>query len=725
MNINDIILPLCPITGDIMEDPVTTPDGNTYERSAIETWLQSNNIEPQTLNFLVKSQLVPNRVLKDLYDNYIKLKNTAEDTIEEFILERTPLTLMINVKKNNNLFDILIKIHSSETEEEDKQDIIVCLDNSGSMATGVDKPGSEQTGLSIMDIVKHGVKTVINTCNVNQRIGITSFSYEGEIRCPLTQANESGKMKLLKSLDDIIPDGTTNLYDGIIKSWDILESRNKKNIKSTVILFTDGQPNSDPPRGYIPELKYLKEKNKGKYISDINIYTFGNNVDSNLSDQIARETEGKFGFMPDSSLIGDLLTHQIAATRNTRAKNNTLKIEIDNVNEFIIPNSIDYIKSSSNSIQINVGDILYGQDRNFVFSVKLNDDNIKIFASLDYNEDNTDTYLNLQTETITETNDFTELIYNKKRLELVDTITYIINYLDCNDLKSANNELTTFLTSFLPEYGHDNRLSLMKEDLIGQIKLAINPSYYSTWGHHYLLSIRRAYQLEQCNNFKDKGIQHFGSKLFNKILDEADVIFNKMPPPKVSRPIHSSIPQQPINMMTFNSRYNNSCFHGFSLVTMSDNTKKKVEDIIKGDIIKLGNGNTSIIECVIKTITNNNLIALNNSLHLTPYHPVKINHLWYFPINLPLAKESELECNAIYSFILNDRGNKSGILIGDIECATLGHGLTDENIIHPFFGTEKVIDNLKESNTYKDGLIILKENSLERDQNNLVYKINI
>lgn len=35
---------LCPITMEIMVDPVIAMDGHTYERVAIENWLQVNDI---------------------------------------------------------------------------------------------------------------------------------------------------------------------------------------------------------------------------------------------------------------------------------------------------------------------------------------------------------------------------------------------------------------------------------------------------------------------------------------------------------------------------------------------------------------------------------------------------------------------------------------------------------------------------------------------------------
>jgi Mg-chelatase subunit ChlD len=720
-------LPVCPITGEIMKEPVTTPDGNTYEKEAILQWLHNHNTEPQTRNILSANQLVPNRALKVLYENYMSTININDTNMDSFEIERIPLTLNATILKTNETkFDILVNIESKESDDEDFQDIILCLDNSGSMGNSADKKGSgENTGLTILDILKHGVKTIINTSNSKQRIGIVSFSDEGVIRCPLTTANESGKQQLIRSLDLINPDGMTNLYDGIIKSWSLLESRDMKNRKSTVIVFTDGEPNQNPPRGYIPQLKMLKDRNGGKYISDINIYTFGNNVNSTLSDEITRETGGTYGYMPDSSFIGDLLEHKVASIRTCRAKKAVLDIQIEDLKEFNISEGLEYVKTSNNSIQIIVGDILYGQDRNFVISFELKtNNNPQFIASLDYNEDNTDTFLNIQTETFTHTSDYSELIYNKTRHELVKTISYMINYIDCNDYNSARAELYMFISN-IPTI-NDERLTKMNEDLKGQIALAIDTMYYNVWGRHYLLSLRRAYQIEQCNNFKDFGIQHFGSKLFQKILNDADDIFTTMPPPKPSRTRYSSsntysIPQQPVDMTSFNSRYNNSCFHGSSLVKMKGDPYKIVSNISKGDFVTLANGKISKVECVVKTVFEynyNDLLTINDSLHLTPYHPIKINGKWCFPNDIPSSKQSDLDCDAIYSFILEDRGNGSGMLIGDIECATLGHGITgDITISHPFFGTEEVINNLKLSPEYSNGLVILKENSLIRDSN--------
>ncbi|RLN36830.1 hypothetical protein BBJ28_00016863 [Nothophytophthora sp. Chile5] len=62
----------CPLSLELMDDPVTTPDGNTYERAMIEQHLQINGcFDPLTRMPLTKAQLHPNRALKQLMETLL------------------------------------------------------------------------------------------------------------------------------------------------------------------------------------------------------------------------------------------------------------------------------------------------------------------------------------------------------------------------------------------------------------------------------------------------------------------------------------------------------------------------------------------------------------------------------------------------------------------------------------------------------------------------------
>ena len=55
---------ICPITQEVMHDPVFASDGFTYERSAIEGWLVSHSTSPLTNNQLPSNAVIPNHSLK-------------------------------------------------------------------------------------------------------------------------------------------------------------------------------------------------------------------------------------------------------------------------------------------------------------------------------------------------------------------------------------------------------------------------------------------------------------------------------------------------------------------------------------------------------------------------------------------------------------------------------------------------------------------------------------
>ena len=62
----DTTMLICPITKSIMEDPVMCDKGYTFERVAIERWLEDSLTNPITRDYLDKSMLRPNRIVKDI-----------------------------------------------------------------------------------------------------------------------------------------------------------------------------------------------------------------------------------------------------------------------------------------------------------------------------------------------------------------------------------------------------------------------------------------------------------------------------------------------------------------------------------------------------------------------------------------------------------------------------------------------------------------------------------
>eukprot|EP00282_Hemiselmis_andersenii_P030227 CAMPEP_0169451766 /NCGR_PEP_ID=MMETSP1042-20121227/13873_1 /TAXON_ID=464988 /ORGANISM="Hemiselmis andersenii, Strain CCMP1180" /LENGTH=117 /DNA_ID=CAMNT_0009563701 /DNA_START=112 /DNA_END=461 /DNA_ORIENTATION=+ len=67
---------LCPITGEVMVDPVVCDDGHTYEKAAIQNWFNQDQfadtdpISPNTGAPLLSRRLVRNHALRKIIDEW-------------------------------------------------------------------------------------------------------------------------------------------------------------------------------------------------------------------------------------------------------------------------------------------------------------------------------------------------------------------------------------------------------------------------------------------------------------------------------------------------------------------------------------------------------------------------------------------------------------------------------------------------------------------------------
>src|SRR5688500_13856358 len=74
---------LCPITHELMTDPVATADGQIYERKAIAQWLQEHNTSPLTNEKLAHKILTVIPFVKKQIQSY--LEKTKVCTATEFL----------------------------------------------------------------------------------------------------------------------------------------------------------------------------------------------------------------------------------------------------------------------------------------------------------------------------------------------------------------------------------------------------------------------------------------------------------------------------------------------------------------------------------------------------------------------------------------------------------------------------------------------------------------
>ena len=65
---------ICPITSEIMTDPVSTSDGFTYERAAITEWLRTKDTSPKTGATLESKILIPNYSHRSMIRRFVEAR---------------------------------------------------------------------------------------------------------------------------------------------------------------------------------------------------------------------------------------------------------------------------------------------------------------------------------------------------------------------------------------------------------------------------------------------------------------------------------------------------------------------------------------------------------------------------------------------------------------------------------------------------------------------------
>ena len=167
-------------------------------------------------------------------------------------------------------------------------------------------------------------------------------------------------------------------------------------------------------------------------------------------------------------------------------------------------------------------------------------------------------------------------------------------------------------------------------------------------------------------------------------------------------------------ILPFTLDFGASCVHEKSMVTMADETKKMAKNIQKGDEVKTNHGKSKV-KCILKTKLINsfgNFVKLDSGLLITPWHPVKINGNWGFPIHNS-SKFVQKECQAVYSFLLE---NDHVLLIDNTEVCGLAHNFKGGVIEHDYYGTDKVVKDLEKMKGYNQGLVEVQQgNCIIRD----------
>ena len=242
----------CPITGDLMKDPVIDPDGHSYEKDAIIKWLSTRNVSPMTRNTLFSTDLRPNLTLKNciesirdqLSEDQLKIASRIfEEENVEFMDNLKDLTTNISINDNT----LCVSISIPDVKVRPPVDICLTIDVSGSMGSAAtlkgDKGETINHGYSVLSVTVCAAKTVLSSLNENDNISIVVYTDKAHILVDYWSVTNENKQLIGAMLDKLVPLSTTNLWSGLKESLDILRTKSPKTRMKGIFLISVGVPN--------------------------------------------------------------------------------------------------------------------------------------------------------------------------------------------------------------------------------------------------------------------------------------------------------------------------------------------------------------------------------------------------------------------------------------------------------------------------------------------------
>jgi len=179
---------------------------------------------------------------------------------------------------------VVTTIQANWTTQKRRVDAMLILDRSGSMNQSVG-------GTTKIDGAKAGLKDFVKLFNDDDKVGLTIFSTQSDVLTPIDQLGPK-RQNTLNSIDGIIAEGDTRLFNTIAEQRNALQNAQSKNIKVLIVLTdgedTAGQMNLDQLLQQIS----LTGENAG---TGVKIYTiaYGDGANSDALTKIANAAGGK------------------------------------------------------------------------------------------------------------------------------------------------------------------------------------------------------------------------------------------------------------------------------------------------------------------------------------------------------------------------------------------------------------------------------------------------
>jgi Ca-activated chloride channel family protein len=244
--------------------------------------------------------------------------------------------------KGYQLLRIGIKAREISAHDRKQANLVFVIDVSGSMARE-----------DRLELVKRSLRVLVDELRPSDRIGIVVYGDNGRVLLEPTslgpdrrddddapaqrdgwknpprndEAPGAGRERILRAIDNLHPDGSTNAEEGLLLGYDMAGRTYRGGAINRVILCSDGVANVGQTGS-----ESILNRVRGEAAKGIQITTIGfgmGNYNDVLMEQLADKGDGNYYYVDDLAEANRVLAENLTGTLQTIARDAKVQVEFD------------------------------------------------------------------------------------------------------------------------------------------------------------------------------------------------------------------------------------------------------------------------------------------------------------------------------------------------------------------------------------------------------------
>ena len=266
-------------------------------------------------------------------------------------------------KSYNSLTPLTVHISTPDTRIRlNPIDLILLVDDSGSMR-----------GQKI-SLIKETLPEMINLMSEEDRLSIIKFTSSFSTLLGLTNMDNEGKQKALKTVSQFKASGGTNIFNAINAGFNVIKNIDYTKISfriPTIILLSDGEDNN-PVVDKFRQLMNNNKKDLYKIPFTLHTFGYGSSHDANLMYELSKVRDGGYFSIFQLANVKNAWIEIFGFSVTMLSCYSQLKVESNfTIVNLYGKNEMNIISSSSDLYQIEIIQLRAGKSYDFVFEINI------------------------------------------------------------------------------------------------------------------------------------------------------------------------------------------------------------------------------------------------------------------------------------------------------------------------------------------------------------------